>query len=242
MRHLCLVSQRGAETGMTAKNLAIVWAPNLLRRREDANNNSSSNNNVGGNLRDVALQAACTEFLIRYCQVLFSEEFPSEAVDRLVGEAGFELGIEHRGRESKEVDIDQAIAAKATSGSKKASSSALSQRVVTFADEEEVKEEKTNKRPSVTRPHHLHHQRNRKFPLERSKSSVTSNSLGNIFLSGDSERKANTSTKASSDSKFAISISIQLYKRLSVRVSRFFFENRFFHQFFYQIQFHLKRC
>lgn len=30
-RHLWRVSQHGARTGMTARNIAIVWAPNLLR-------------------------------------------------------------------------------------------------------------------------------------------------------------------------------------------------------------------
>ena len=32
-RHLYRVSLRGNETGMTAKNVAIVWAPNLLRSK-----------------------------------------------------------------------------------------------------------------------------------------------------------------------------------------------------------------
>ena len=32
-RHLYRVSLRGHETGMTAKNVAIVWAPNLLRSK-----------------------------------------------------------------------------------------------------------------------------------------------------------------------------------------------------------------
>ena len=32
-RHLYRVSLRGGDTGMTAKNVAIVWAPNLLRSK-----------------------------------------------------------------------------------------------------------------------------------------------------------------------------------------------------------------
>ena len=36
MRHLNRVSERGPDTGMTAKNLAIVWAPNLLRSLEES--------------------------------------------------------------------------------------------------------------------------------------------------------------------------------------------------------------
>ena len=31
LRHLSLVASNAAETNMTAKNLSIVWAPNLLR-------------------------------------------------------------------------------------------------------------------------------------------------------------------------------------------------------------------
>jgi Rho GTPase-activating protein 33 len=31
MRHLAKVSTNGSNTGMHSKNLAIVWAPNLLR-------------------------------------------------------------------------------------------------------------------------------------------------------------------------------------------------------------------
>ena len=53
MRHLCKVSQRGHETGMTSKNLSIVWAPNLLRSRAD-----DGYSKVGGctNLKDIGLQ------------------------------------------------------------------------------------------------------------------------------------------------------------------------------------------
>lgn len=31
MRHLARVAKHGASTGMTTRNVAIVWAPNLLR-------------------------------------------------------------------------------------------------------------------------------------------------------------------------------------------------------------------
>lgn len=31
MRHLAKVAKHGASTGMTTRNVAIVWAPNLLR-------------------------------------------------------------------------------------------------------------------------------------------------------------------------------------------------------------------
>ena len=34
MRHLNRVASRGHKTGMTCRNIAIVWAPNLLRSEE----------------------------------------------------------------------------------------------------------------------------------------------------------------------------------------------------------------
>lgn len=33
-RHLARVAEHGADTGMTTRNIAIVWAPNLLRCAE----------------------------------------------------------------------------------------------------------------------------------------------------------------------------------------------------------------
>ena len=53
MRHLWKLSQRGHETGMTSKNLAIVWAPNLLRSKFD-----DGVAKAGGctNLKDIGLQ------------------------------------------------------------------------------------------------------------------------------------------------------------------------------------------
>lgn len=34
MKHLSRVAERSSDTGMTHKNLAIVWAPNLIRCKE----------------------------------------------------------------------------------------------------------------------------------------------------------------------------------------------------------------
>lgn len=100
MRHLFKVSLKGHETGMTAKNLAIVWAPNLLRNKDLKNHNNNSNN-----LKDIALQAVCTEFLIKFCDLLFASHFPSVvSLDQ-----SFELGILEGGRESREIDIDGEI-------------------------------------------------------------------------------------------------------------------------------------
>lgn len=65
MRHLVRVAARGEETGMTPRNVAIVWAPNLLRCKELE---------VGGvaALQGVGVQAVVTEFLICYAELIFS--------------------------------------------------------------------------------------------------------------------------------------------------------------------------
>jgi len=65
LKHLHRVSLRHKDTGMTAKNLAIVWAPNLLR---------SHALEAGGveALQGVAVQAVVTEYLIKYCHLIFT--------------------------------------------------------------------------------------------------------------------------------------------------------------------------
>jgi len=68
-KHLHRVSLRHADTGMTAKNVAIVWAPNLLRCKSLE---------VGGvaALQGVGVQAVVTEYLIKYCELIFSDKLP----------------------------------------------------------------------------------------------------------------------------------------------------------------------
>ena len=97
MRHLHKVSLKGHETGMTAKNLAIVWAPNLLRCKDPMSSKNS-------NLKDIALQAVCTEFLIKYCELLFAPNLPTISLEK-----SFELGIIQSDDQEKEIDIDREI-------------------------------------------------------------------------------------------------------------------------------------
>ncbi|KAK7499835.1 hypothetical protein BaRGS_00008926, partial [Batillaria attramentaria] len=71
MRHLGRVASHAVETGMHSKNLAIVWAPNLLRSKELE---------LGGGaaaLQGVGIQAVVTECLICYCDIIFSDKMPS---------------------------------------------------------------------------------------------------------------------------------------------------------------------
>jgi hypothetical protein len=65
VRHLERVAARGEETGMTARNLAIVWAPNLLRSKELELAGVAA-------LQGVGIQAVVTEFLIRYAELVFA--------------------------------------------------------------------------------------------------------------------------------------------------------------------------
>ncbi len=63
MLHLQQLSLHGPVTGMTAKNLAIVWAPNLLRPRQDQCSTAQ-----------LALQTACVEVLIGHADVVFATD------------------------------------------------------------------------------------------------------------------------------------------------------------------------
>ncbi|XP_017771123.1 PREDICTED: GTPase-activating protein CdGAPr isoform X2 [Nicrophorus vespilloides] len=77
MRHLARVAKHGHSTGMTTRNVAIVWAPNLLRCAELE---------VGGvaALQGVGVQAVVTEFLICYTDLIFCDNLPN--LDRPMAE------------------------------------------------------------------------------------------------------------------------------------------------------------
>ncbi|XP_022823995.1 GTPase-activating protein CdGAPr [Spodoptera litura] len=89
MRHLRRVSLLGAQTGMTARNMAIVWAPNLLRapRPQHA-------------LQGVAVQAVVTEFLICYAEELFAQEQGEDSGPESLEQDRCESEIELRGNDS----------------------------------------------------------------------------------------------------------------------------------------------
>ena len=84
MKHLQKLSQFHKVTGMTSRNLAIVWAPNLLRpSSQDC-------------LRDCGVQALVIEALIVYYEDIF--------------ETDSDYTHEPRREFTKEVSIDQAVA------------------------------------------------------------------------------------------------------------------------------------
>ena len=86
MRHLHSLAAQHSITGMTSRNLAIVWAPNLLRP-----NNQDC-------LRDCGLQALVVEALIVYFEEIFEPDQSGQG------------GCVTKKNFTKEVSIDQAVA------------------------------------------------------------------------------------------------------------------------------------
>lgn len=70
IKHLAHVAAHGGDTGMTPRNVAIVWAPNLLRCKELE---------VGGvaALQGVGVQAVVTEFLVCCADLIFCDRLPA---------------------------------------------------------------------------------------------------------------------------------------------------------------------
>ena len=66
--HLHHVSQSSHITGMTCRNLALVWSPNLLRPQHENSLVSEES------LRDIGVQARCIEFLIQQYHQLFTRD------------------------------------------------------------------------------------------------------------------------------------------------------------------------
>ncbi|XP_057302580.1 rho GTPase-activating protein 32-like isoform X1 [Hydractinia symbiolongicarpus] len=71
LRHLNFCASKAAETNMTAKNLAIVWAPNLLRPPSDDSISA---------LTEFRTQAIIVEYMIRNVDVFFDKNLASAAI------------------------------------------------------------------------------------------------------------------------------------------------------------------
>ncbi|XP_019896901.2 rho GTPase-activating protein 33 isoform X2 [Esox lucius] len=79
IRHLARLATCSGETNMHIKNLAIVWAPNLLRSME-----IESMGLTGADpFKEVRIQSVVVEFLLSHVDVLFSDSFTS--VGRFTG-------------------------------------------------------------------------------------------------------------------------------------------------------------
>lgn len=68
MRHLAFIAANGERTGMDSKNVAIVWAPNLLKPRELELSAGLEA------LQIIGLQAVITEQLIKHHKFLFDDD------------------------------------------------------------------------------------------------------------------------------------------------------------------------
>lgn len=66
--HLHRIAKHAPNTGMTDRNLAIVWAPNLLRSPALESGGVAA-------LRGVGVQAVVTEYLITHSESIFDEDF-----------------------------------------------------------------------------------------------------------------------------------------------------------------------
>ncbi|XP_065083531.1 GTPase-activating protein CdGAPr isoform X2 [Ochlerotatus camptorhynchus] len=64
--HLLKISRHSSSTGMTERNIAIVWAPNLLRSPALESGGVAA-------LRGVGVQAVVTEYLISNCEQIFDD-------------------------------------------------------------------------------------------------------------------------------------------------------------------------
>ncbi|XP_043540287.1 rho GTPase-activating protein 33-like, partial [Chiloscyllium plagiosum] len=73
MRHLGRLAQHSAVTNMHIKNLAIVWAPNLLRSKEIESVGFTGTDAF----QEVRIQSIVVEFLLRHVDILFSDTFSS---------------------------------------------------------------------------------------------------------------------------------------------------------------------
>ncbi|XP_068244619.1 GTPase-activating protein CdGAPr isoform X3 [Palaemon carinicauda] len=70
VQHLARIASHSCDTGMTPKNIAIVWAPNLLRSKDLDNGGVAA-------LQDVGTQAVVTEYLVRYVDLIFNDKIPT---------------------------------------------------------------------------------------------------------------------------------------------------------------------
>ncbi|XP_067266860.1 rho GTPase-activating protein 33 isoform X2 [Chanodichthys erythropterus] len=73
IRHLARLATCSGETNMHIKNLAIVWAPNLLRSKEI----EAAGLSGADPFKEVRIQSVVVEFLLSNVEVLFSDSFTS---------------------------------------------------------------------------------------------------------------------------------------------------------------------
>ncbi|XP_038065145.1 rho GTPase-activating protein 32-like isoform X2 [Patiria miniata] len=79
IKHLAKMATHGNQTGMTTKNLAIVWAPNLLRSKDLILATAAA-------FMEIKIQATVVEYLIRKADVIFNDKLFPDVPGRLMGQ------------------------------------------------------------------------------------------------------------------------------------------------------------
>ncbi|XP_022108337.1 rho GTPase-activating protein 32-like isoform X3 [Acanthaster planci] len=79
IKHLAKMATYENQTGMTTKNLAIVWAPNLLRSKDLASATAAA-------FMEIKIQATVVEYLIRKADVIFNDKLFPDVPGRLMGQ------------------------------------------------------------------------------------------------------------------------------------------------------------
>lgn len=70
IRHLSYMSSFKSDTSMNIKNLAIVWAPNLLRSKDIETGSCAA-------FMEIKVQATVVEYLVKHCDLIFNDKlFP----------------------------------------------------------------------------------------------------------------------------------------------------------------------
>ncbi|XP_033641112.1 rho GTPase-activating protein 32-like isoform X4 [Asterias rubens] len=79
IKHLAKMAAHGDQTGMNTKNLAIVWAPNLLRSKDLILATAAA-------FMEIKIQATVVEYLIRKADVIFNDKLFPDVPGRLMGQ------------------------------------------------------------------------------------------------------------------------------------------------------------
>ena len=108
INHLSKLSSMRQATGMTSRNLAIVWAPNLLRPQ--ARNSSETTKSSEACLQDIGLQAHVIEILITQYSYIFninrgSDDEPKEStVEYFTREVSIDQEVERKTSKQKQIN------------------------------------------------------------------------------------------------------------------------------------------
>lgn len=89
LKHLAKLADYHEQTGMHAKNLSIVWAPNLMRKEKMEESST---------LEHLGSQAVVVEFLIRNVDIFFDKNTAAKAI------AKFPFSPKHGARERSHSD------------------------------------------------------------------------------------------------------------------------------------------